>query len=80
MGGTSHIGRLNRKLQDQVATVGRIGSRDLQGDQDIFNQSKVACRSGFQSSQLQRRGGQFLGCAPAQGECEDPNRDAPRTW
>ena len=79
MGGTLHVGRLNRKLQDQIAAVGRIGSRDLQRNQDIFDQSDVECRSGFQGSQFQRGDRQFLSRATAQRECENPDRDVSRT-
>ncbi len=51
LGGTSHTGRLNRKLQGQVPGIGRVGRSDPWNKiQDIF-QPDVECRFRSQASQ-----------------------------
>ena len=54
LGGTSHIGGLNRKLQRQVPSVGEVGCCDPQRCQDVLGQLEVECRSCYQGAQIQR--------------------------
>ena len=54
LGGTSHIGGLNRKLQRQVPSVGEVGRGDPQWCQDVLVQLEVECRSGSQGSEIER--------------------------